>query len=253
MAWFDWGWLRRWFSWLEPPRRQGASSFHLFWRGVPDGVVGVAATLEIGVRPTVDELYFWALQASFEGPSGRTGGAHLGLQHHPGYPDSAAANWGGYDDVAGGELEGTVSDLPSALGNENTRSYHWEAHRRYRLEISRAASGWWRGSITDVATGDITIIRELNGRDGDRLTGLAVWSEVFAPCDAPRAQVRWTELEYVTASGERSGPVGAEVNYQARSSGGCANTNSRIEDGVAFQETNTPRTTPQGTYLSWSD
>ncbi len=251
MAWFDWGWLRSLLAWFSPPRQQGASSFHLFWRGVPDDVVVAAATLEVMERPTVDELYFWALQVSFDGPSGRTGGAHLGLQHHPGYPESSAANWGGYDDIAGGTLEGTASDLPSALGNENTRTYHWEAQRRYRLEISRAPSGWWQGSVTDLASGDTTAIRELNGRDGDRLVGLAVWSEVFAPCDAPATTVRWADLEYTTASGQRGAPLGLEVNYQAQSAGGCANTDSYLEGETALQSTNTKRKTPQGTYLRW--
>jgi hypothetical protein len=253
MAWFDLSWFTRWFSWLRPPRQHGASSFHLFWRGVPDDVVSAAAVLEVAVRPSVDELYFWALQASFDGPSGRTGGAHLGLQHHPGYPGQTAANWGGYDDVRGGTFEGTVSELPSALSNDNTRNFAWTPHRKYRLEISRGASGWWQGSVTDIETGATTIIRELNGHDGDRLTGLAVWSEVFAPCDAPSASVRWTDLEYVTADGRRGMPLGLEVGYQADASGGCGNTDSKLEGSAAIQQTNTSRITARGTHLPWSE
>jgi hypothetical protein len=241
----------RWLSWFPPPRPAGASSFHLFWRGVPDDVIAARATLEVTIPPTVDELYFWALQVSFEGPSGKTGGAHLGLQHHPGYPGSAAANWGGYDDIVGGTLEGTTSALPSALGNENTRTYPWRPHRPYRLEVSRAASGWWQGTVADVESGEATLIRELNGHDGVRLSGLMVWSEVFAPYDAPGTAVRWTELKYTTASGSRGTPHGLEVNYQARSSGGRSNTNSRLDGESAIQETNTERVTPRGRYLEW--
>jgi hypothetical protein len=241
----------RWFSWFRPPRSVVASSFHLFWRGAPDDVVAARATLEVAVPPTVAELYFWALQVSFEGPSGRTGGAHLGLQHHPGYPDSGAVNWGGYDDVNGGTLLGTESELPSALGNENTRTYPWQPHRPYRLEVSRAASGWWQGTATDIESGRTTLVRELDGHDGNHLSGVMVWSEVFAPCDAPGVTVRWVDLEYTTAAGLRGTPYGLEVNYQAPASGGCSNTDSRLEGVAAVQETNTARTTPQGTYLDW--
>lgn len=219
---------------------------------MPDDVIAASATLEVLAPPTVDELYFWALQVSFEGRQGRTGGAHLGLQHHPGYPNGTAANWGGYDDVVGGELSGTESALPSALGNANTRTFRWAAKRQYRLEVSQSASGWWQGAVTDVEAGALTVIRELNGRDAVRLSGLMVWSEVFAPCDAPGVAVRWTDLAYKTREGRRDAPLGLEANYQAAAAGGCANTNSTVDAGAARQETNTSRTTPQGQYLAWS-
>ena len=214
--------------------------------------MAASATLEVPRPPVVDELYFWALQVSFEGPRGRTGGAHLGLQHHPGYPDSTAVNWGGYDDVVGGELVGTESVLPSALGNANTRTFRWVAGRRYRLDVSQVASGWWQGTVTDVESGALTVIRDLNCHDAVALSGLMVWSEVFAPCDAPSVAALWTDLSYVTRDGRRAAPLGLEANYQAAAAGGCSNTNSVVEAGVARQETKTSRTTPQGKYLVWS-
>ncbi|HNE38225.1 MAG TPA: hypothetical protein PKZ82_17065, partial [Microthrixaceae bacterium] len=104
----------------DPPSANGASSLHLRW-DLDDrpGCREVSVTLEVLQPPTVDRLYFWALQADFAtGDAGRrpAGGAHLGLQWHPQHPGSTAVNWGGYR-PGGGELSGTVSALPSALGN----------------------------------------------------------------------------------------------------------------------------------------
>ena len=229
-----------------------ASSFHLFWEHDEAHVVAAAATVEVVVPPSVDELYFWALQVSFRNPARQTGGAHIGLQYHPGYPDRGAVNWGGYDDVVGGTLEGSVSELPSALGNPNTRTYHWSAARTYRYLVSRSETGWWRGQVMDTTSGEVTTIRELNGHDADRLGGLMVWSEVFAPCDAPRVAVRWTDLEYTTVDGKHRSPRSLVVNYQAHSNHGCANTSSRSDREGVLQETGVERTTAQGVRLPWS-
>jgi hypothetical protein len=82
-----------------PTSSNGASSFHLFWDVAPKPLIEVAATIEVIEPPTVDKLYFWALQANFQdGRDGhaRRGGAHFGLQYHPAHPGGGAVNWGGY-------------------------------------------------------------------------------------------------------------------------------------------------------------
>ena len=133
------------------------------------------------------ELYFWALQVTFAQGGRRFGGAHLGLQWHPRHPGSTAVNWGGYA-AAGGELDGSTSALPSALGNPNTRDLTWEPHRPYRLAVTRDEQvGGWTGWVDDLP------VRHLFA-GGRELTGLMVWSEVFARCDDPPAAVRWSEL-----------------------------------------------------------
>ena len=80
----------------DPPSANGASSLHLRW-DLDDrpGCREVSVTLEVLQPPTVDRLYFWALQADFAtGDAGRrpAGGAHLGLQWHPQHPGSTAVN-----------------------------------------------------------------------------------------------------------------------------------------------------------------
>ena len=193
----------------EPASSNGASSFHLWW-DLPYGELlsEVSATLEIIEPPTVDRLYFWALQASFVKPGG--GGAHLGLQHHPRFPGQTAANWGGYRQPgSGAHLEGTVSPLPSALGNPNTRDFPWIPHRPYRLTIGRspdlgpAGLFSWRGTIEDLHTGDVTVVRDLFSR-GEYLRGPVVWTESFARCDHPPVAVRWSDL---LAVGEADQPI----------------------------------------------
>ncbi|MCX6523597.1 MAG: hypothetical protein NTX58_02345, partial [Actinobacteria bacterium] len=71
-----------------PTSSNRASSFHLSWQLPSEEdspITAVAVTLEILEPPSVERLYFWALQADFADENGRHGGgAHLGLQWHPG-------------------------------------------------------------------------------------------------------------------------------------------------------------------------
>lgn len=231
-----------------PTSSNGASSFHLSWEVPPSPLIEVAATFEVLEPPTVPMLYFWALQVSFMDGPARRGGAHFGLQYHPRYPDAGAVNWGGYRD-GGGELDGSVSDLPSALNNSNTRTYGWQPGRRYRHRVYRSPDRGWRGSITDVETGVETVIRDL-WIEADHLLNPMVWSEVFAHCDHPPVAVRWSELDATTADGSpiRAGSV--RLNYQTFGDGGCANTNTSIDDVGFVQRTATERTNPTGARLT---
>jgi hypothetical protein len=229
-----------------PASANGASSFHLHWGGLPpdEPLVEVAVTLEVVEPPTVPELYFWALQASFATARGRRlGGAHLGLQWYPPHPGSTAVNWGGYAD-RGGILSGTDSALPSATSNPNTRDFAWEPGRPYRLVIAPGTRpGWWRGSVDGVT------VRELHG-GGDVLIAPIVWSEVFAECDDPPAAVRWSELVAVTAAGDVVEPRQLTVTYQAGRDGGCPNTTVE-PDGRAFvQRTGVARDVPHQATLA---
>lgn len=247
-----------------PPSGNGASSFHLSWEAPPVPLVGAEVTIEVIEPPTVDQLYFWALQVNFERGGGRVGGAHFGLQYHPSYPDAGAVNWGGYAD-AGGELDGSTSELPSALGNVNTRTYRWEPGRRYRYRIGRApeseagpdavdgqSSNRWRGSIVDEVTGIETVVRDLFV-DADALSGPMVWSEIFAHCDQPSASVRWSGLTVHTSDGRTVEVDTVRLNYQSHGDGGCANTNTSVDNGGSapgfLQRSNAERTNPTGTRL----
>ena len=237
----------------DPPSANGASSFHLFWDLAGEFVV-VRATLEVAVPPAVGRLYFWALQVDFtDGGGHRGGGAHLGLQWHPSYPGSTAVNWGGYG-PAGGVLDGTESPLAGTLGNPHTRDFAWEANRAYRLAIEPAppeeqpgrGRTAWRGSVTDVLTGETTVVRDLLPA-GSRLTRPMVWSEVFAACDHPSVEVRWSELQAFDDSWQLRRPRAVSTNYQRYGDGGCANTESTVEGGVAVQRTNVARVAGSGT------
>jgi hypothetical protein len=203
---------------------------HLWWEPPPT-VDEAAVDLTVVDEPVVPRLYFWALQATFTDASGRRhGGGHLGLQWHPGHPGSGAVCWGGYR-TGGGELAGSVSPLPSATGNPNTRDLPWRAGTPHRLRIHRVADGW-AGSV------DGSVVRTLRA-GGDRLGGLVVWSEVFARCDDPPVAVRW--------SGFEPEPAALRATYQSHRDGGCANTTSRADaDGGAVQVTASDRAVPDG-------
>ncbi|CAN5805243.1 hypothetical protein BH24ACT3_BH24ACT3_18460 [soil metagenome] len=228
-----------------PPSANGASSFHLWWLGLPTGVEvsEAAVTLEVTTPPAVPRLYFWALQVAFVDGAVRTGAGHLGLQWHPGHPGSKAVNWGGYRH-GGGELDGTPSSLPSTTANPNTRDLPWAAARPYRLAIARTAEGRWRGSV------DGKVIRDLIG-GGRSLADVVVWAEFFAHCDDPPVEVRWSGLEVRSATGERRAPDRVRVSYQDRGAGGCDNTTVATDGaGGILQRTASPRLVPAGAELA---
>lgn len=213
---------------------------HLWWTMPPAPLAEVSAVCEVLVPPGLARLYFWALQASFVDGERPCGTAHLGLQWNPRFPGSCAANWGGYRPSGDGLLAGTESELPSTPGDPNTRDYHWWPNQPYRFRIHRSPQGW-RGEITDLATGSVTVVRDLLA-GGDRLTLPVVWSEVFAPCEAPSAMVRWSELRGVMPSGEQVIPQALRVNYQEP----CHNTTVQVDELGIRQLTNAERVVPQG-------
>jgi hypothetical protein len=240
----------------NPPSANGASSFHLRWEYRGDAV-SASVTLEVLEPPTVDRLYFWALQADFGDARGRAaGGAHLGLQWHPEYPGATAVNWGGYD-ASGTILDGTPSPLPGALGNPHTRDYPWRAAVPYRLSIDRVdgtgepggtGGAAWRGSVTG-PDGVPTVVRDLLPA-GDRITGVVMWSEVFARCDHPTVAVRWSDPQLRGTDGRAIVPASYVVNYQSRTDGGCSNTSSGPDGVGVVQRTSTDRVTPQGSRIA---
>ena len=214
-----------------PTSSNRASSMHLVWEPAPAPGLEVSAVREIVEPPVVPHLYFWALQASFVDRGRRVGGAHLGLQWYDRHPGSTAVNWGGYRDGAG-ELAGDESVLPSATGNPNTRDFAWLPRRPYRLRISGDGDGWWSGEVTDLVTGDATVVRRLRG-GGTALASPVVWSEVFARCDDPSVTVRWSELS--------PAPSALRTSYQSHADGGCANTRSVPGGASWLQITHSPR------------
>jgi hypothetical protein len=191
----------------------------------------VSAVLEIVEPPVADRLYFWALQVSFVDRGRSLGGAHLGLQWFSRHPGSTAVCWGGYRNGAG-ECDGETSGLPSATGNPNTRDFAWSPNRPYRLRVSGEGDGWWSGEVTDLSTGEPTMVRRLHG-GGTHLANPVVWSEVFARCDDPGVTVRWSEFDPPAA--------GMHPTYQAHVDGGCANTVSRRDGQAWLQVTNARR------------
>ena len=221
---------------------------HLYWEIGNEPLKELSATVEILDEPQVNRIYFWALQASFYKDLTRKGGAHFGLQHNPRHNDNKAVNWGGYNN-SGKVLSGTVSDLPSTPNDVNTRDYTWHPNTRYRYRIYQSdISHLWRGEITNLTTGEKTIVRDLE-IDATHMTQPMVWTECFADCNASSAAVAWSGFEATTLSGGIIKPSLAKANYQTHAKGGCANTNSFSEVNGIIQKTNTTRTTKQGSML----
>jgi hypothetical protein len=105
--------------------------------------------------------------------------------------------------------------------------------------------------VTDRSTGEMTVIRDLRG-GGRALVAPIVWSEVFAPCDAPSAAVKWTDPSVETMSGEVLAVESARVNYQTERDGGCSNTTVEQALGGVVQRTSMQRTTPAGAMVRFA-
>ena len=232
-----------------PADRGGSSAvgggFHLWWKGVAadEPIVACSVVLEVVQEPSVDKLYFWALQASFLDASGVShGAAHTGLQWNPRHPGGRAVNWGGYAQAADvrSVLDGTDSPLPGIPGDRNTRNFAWRADVPYRFAIHRGAVGW-AATVTDLVTGSGLTIRELYA-GGDRLGGFVMWSELFCRGDDPSAAVRWSQPEVLTASGRTAAPTALEVTYPGGDE--WRRLDVVVDEVGACQVTDTPRRTP---------
>jgi hypothetical protein len=230
-----------------PTSANGASSFHLWWQLPGDlRAVEVRATLEVRVPPAVNRLYFWALQVSFEDRGRQLGGAHTGLQWNPAAP-GGAVNWGGYHQ-GGGELPGTPSELPEA-DSVNTRRWPWSPGTPYRLRVWSPAPGAWRSEVTDLRTNNRTVIRDLLV-PATHLSNPVVWAEVFARCDDPPTEARWTDLEVVSENGTVHHTTEVRTTYQDEGAGGCSNTQATADKNAFVQRTGLPEVPTRAPTLS---
>ena len=187
--------------------------------------------VEIVRPPAVRKLYFWALQVSFLDRGRDLGAGHTGLQWHPGAP-AGAVNWGGYH-AGGGVLDGTGSALAPVDG-PHTRHFAWSPGRPYRFRVWSPSPGAWRSEVTDLTTGQATVIRDLLV-PATSLASPVVWAEVFADCDDPATEARWSALQASasTAPGQVFTATSVRLTYQAHADGGCANTLT-YADGASF-------------------
>lgn len=234
-----------------PTSASGASVFFLWW-DLPYGerLTEMTVTLEIPRRPSLDRLVSFAVQAAFVKPTG--GSCHLGLQHHPRFPGRGAVNWDGYN-AAGDSLPGSTPDLPSSTDDVATRDYEWRENTPYQFTVERGeqrADGAfpWIGSVTDLRSGERSVIRELVS-DSPHLRAPVMYIEAFAPCDGPRFEARWSNVTVVTADGGVRAVRSMRVDYQPHAAGGCTNTNVGVEGAAFVQTTGQMRTTRSGTTL----
>lgn len=252
-------------SQVPPQLWKGRSATHLWWLVAnPEPVKEIAVTITVKECPTAPLIYFWAMQASFSNGTEHCGGAHLGLQWHPYYPDHKAVNWGGYCSHNGAILAGTDSILPKSAGDVNTRDFNWIVDRPYRLRISLLDQpgpsakeiGWpkdepifiWRGEITDLVTNQTTTVRDLYSA-GNLISGPVVWSEIFARCDDTPAAVEWSDFECVMRSGRLAPITTLSVTHSVGPDGGCENSDVEFDGKAATLRTSTTRRTPNGAQL----
>jgi hypothetical protein len=201
--------------------------------------------VQIARPPQVQRLHFWALQVSFVQDGRDLGAGHTGLQWHPGAP-AGAVNWGGYlssgpGPSGDGTLPGTDSALPPVDG-PHTRHYAWSPGHRYRFRVWSPAPGAWRSEVSDLESGQTTPIRDLLV-PATALASPVVWSEVFARCDDPPTEVRWSDLQAVGLPSWPGTPApvahaqSVRLTYQAYADGGCSNTETRAEGDCFVQVT----------------
>ena len=108
----------------------------------------------------------------------------------------------------------------------------------------------WRGSIEDLPSGGISVVRDLYS-PGEYLRGPVVWTESFARCDHPTCAARWSDLAATGEEGQSIPVRTVSVNYQERKAGGCDNTEVTVDGNGWTQRTNTTRTARSGSRLSF--
>ena len=113
------------------------------------------------------------------------------------------------------------------------------------LPISRVGDGW-RGEVTDVRSGEHAVVRDLR-LPGDRLTGLVVWAEVFAPCQASTSVARWSAFTAERADGSRTHPRSVGLSFPVE---GCPNNDTTVDDVGFLQVTCTERRARDGASLA---
>jgi len=195
-------------------------------------------------------LVSFAIQGTFVKPGG--GSCHLGLQHHPRFPDRGAVNWEGYT-AKGERLESSEPLLPSATQEKATRDFRWDKGVPYRLTIERGDERPddvfpWLGSITNLRTGDRDEIRQLFSRS-PYIRGPVMYIESFGPCDGPRFEARWSNATAVSVDGGVRAVKSMRVDYQPHAAGGCTNTNARVEGNEFVQRAGQMRTTKAGSTI----
>jgi hypothetical protein len=226
------------------PKWKGVSAFHLWWQGLEgEELAEVSVGFEVLREPASDRTYFWALQATFADGHRSYGAAHLGLQWYSRFADCRAANWGGYASPPDqGVFNGTPPALPGFPDDPNTRAYPWRTGVVYEFRIRRGERGW-AGEVADTSTGERVVLRELLA-GGDRLRDVVLWAEVFAPCEAPTTEVRWTDLAAVTAAGERRRPD--RVRLSLPGDGNCPNSDLVLDERGFRQVTGAVRHVSDG-------
>jgi len=234
-----------------PTSASGASSFFLWWN-LPYGekLTEISVTLEVASRPEIDRLVSFSMQGAFLKPGG--GSCHVGLQHHPRFPERGAVNWDGYT-AKGDRLESDVPSLPSAIDELATLTFPWHSGTPYRLTIERGderSDGRfpWTGSITDLRTGERDEIRQLIS-DSAHVRGPVVYIESFGPCDGPRFEARWSNATAVSDDGAVRTVTSMRVDYQPHAAGGCTNTNASVEGAEFVQRAGQMRTTKAGSTI----
>ena len=186
-----------------------------FWELPPAGgpIVAASARLIVEAAPPVDELYFWALQASFTDGSGRRarrrppGPAVARRRTRAPAPPTGAATR-----PAAAILPGSESALPSAHRQRQHPRPGGSRACPTALDDRAGAPAAGLGRARSTAPSCARL-----AAGGDRLDGLMVWSEVFARCDDPPVAVRWSGFAATVA--DRRGPLARRpcaVNYQAR-------------------------------------
>ena len=157
------------------------------------------------------------------------------------FPESVEAYGRDYVIVAIDVIRATTTAVTAVDGNANTRLFAWEPGVAHRLRVHRSPTGYgWRASVDEV------VVRDLFA-GGEHVTGLMVWSEVFAACDDPSVVVRWSRFAAVDEAGTAVVPSAVAVTYQAFGDGGCTNTDVSADDVGVRQVTGVPRRAPHGT------
>ena len=247
-----------------------ASSFRLDWMPPITRWDESSVVLRPIVRPYGGVL--WTCRITFRAVDDSVRGtAEFGLESGSGFSNQSrtGCKWGGEDTVAASPFRGSLSTLGYGV-SPNRPNYQWQTAREYYLRVfkspkqnylaeeldsgSNQAAGEiaWRFTITDLTTGEVTVVRDLlvpNCAVAGAMSDGSIGAEDSNTAHAPVADVPW-DIRWSEPRANQRLVASLTTNY---SSGGDSldNTNSRANDRVGFrQQSRTKRINASGVSLT---
>ena len=238
-----------------PTSATGSSTASIFWGGypsLPNTYERVTVDFRLNTTIGSTDPFQFALQTEFLNASGAPiGSGRLALQHIPAESPTGAVNLSGLDVTGTSVLPVTPSNLTAIPAVPDSFVMAWVPNRWYQLSIARLRTSVFQAEVTDMLSGQVITVGEINPPNGESLSGVINWGESFEDCDYQQVCFEWKDPTLFSANSPTATPSTGLIDYLSYTAGGCSNTNTQKVGTGLMQCFNAPRTNPAGAVLTW--